>query len=71
MAIVRRRIQKKEYQERLVAFIDILGFSDIVRKSERSPGSINLIYESLKFLNGREISTNWDLQLIEIEEDAQ
>ena len=73
MAIVRtrRRIQKKEYQERLVAFIDILGFSDIVRKSERSPGSINLIYESLKFLKGREISTNWDLQLIEIEEDAQ
>ncbi|HCE56749.1 MAG TPA: hypothetical protein DER09_02865 [Prolixibacteraceae bacterium] len=73
MAIIRtrRKIPKTEYQERLVVFIDILGFSDIVRKSERSPGSINLIYESLKFLKGREISTNWDLQLIEIEEDAQ
>ena len=67
----RRIIPKREYEERFVAFIDILGFSDIVRKSERSRGSINLIYESLKFLKGREISTNWNLQLIEIEEDAQ
>ncbi len=71
MVRTRRIIQKKEYQERLVAFIDILGFKEIVRKSERSSGSINLIYDSLKFLKGRETSSNWDLQFVEIEEDAQ
>jgi len=61
----------KEYEERLIAFIDVLGFKEIVRKSERSSGSINLIYDSLRFIKGREAASNWDLQLIEIEEDAQ
>lgn len=71
--MIRTRSSKpsKEYEERLIAFIDILGFKDIVRKSERSPSNINLIYDSLTFLKGREKSSNWDLQFIEIEEDAQ
>lgn len=69
--IRRTRRQNVEYEERIVAFIDILGFKDIVRRSERSPGTLNLIYDSLTFLKKRELASNWDLQLIEIEEDAQ
>ena len=60
-----------QYEERIVAFIDILGFKDIVRRSERSQRTLELIYDSLSFLKMREIGSKWDLQLIEIEEDAQ
>jgi len=60
-----------QYEERLIAFIDILGFKDIVRRSERSPRTLKLIYDSLSFLKMRENSSKWDIQLIEIEEDAQ
>jgi hypothetical protein len=60
-----------QYEERLIAFIDILGFKDIVRRSERSPRTLKLIYDSLSFLKMRENGSKWDIQLIEIEEDAQ
>jgi len=59
------------YQTGIVAFIDILGFKEIVKKSERSPTQLRTIYESLEFLKTREIPDKWNLQLIEIEEDAQ
>jgi len=59
------------YEERLVAFIDILGFKEVVKKSERSANTRELIYDSLSFLKKREFASKWDLQLIEIEEDAQ
>ncbi|MFZ5940216.1 MAG: hypothetical protein ACOYXB_06545 [Bacteroidota bacterium] len=59
------------YEERLVAFIDILGFKEVVKKSERNADTRKLIYDSLVFLKKREYASNWDLQLIEIEEDAQ
>ena len=59
------------YQTWIVAFIDILGFKEIVRKSERSPILLKTIYESLGFLKKRELPEKWNLQLVEIEEDAQ
>jgi hypothetical protein len=59
------------YQTAIVAFIDILGFKEIVRKSERSPRLLRTIYESLGFLKKRELPDKWNLQLVEIEEDAQ
>lgn len=59
------------YQTGIVAFIDILGFKEIVRKSERSPRLLKTIYESLGFLKKRELPEKWNLQLVEIEEDAQ
>ncbi len=60
-----------EYHQGIVAFIDILGFKEIVRKSERSPKNLKTIYQSLEFLKGREIPENWNLQLVELEEDTQ
>lgn len=60
-----------KYEERLVAFIDILGFKEIVKQSEKEPSKISLIYSVLNYLKNWEIPENWDLKLVEIEEDAQ
>lgn len=60
-----------KYENRLVAFIDILGFSEIVKQSKDNTDKINLIYSVLNYLKDWEASKNWDLKLIEIEEDAQ
>ena len=59
------------YKNGIVAFIDILGFKEIVKKSERNPKQLRTVYESLEFLKKRELPNKWNLQLIEIEEDAQ
>lgn len=59
------------YKTGIVAFIDILGFKEIVKKSERSPRLLNTIYQSLGFLKKRELPDKWNLQLVEIEEDVQ
>lgn len=64
-------INNISYQTGIVAFIDILGFKEIVKKSERSPRLLNTIYQSLSFLKKRELPDKWNLQLVEIEEDAQ
>ena len=63
--------QEIKYEERLVAFIDILGFKEIVKQSEKDPSKVELIYSVLNYLKNWEISKNWDLKLVEIEEDAQ
>ncbi len=60
-----------KYENRLVAFIDILGFSEIVKESKYNTDKINLIYSVLNYLKDWETSENWNLKLIEIEEDAQ
>ena len=63
--------QEVKYEKRLVAFIDILGFKEIVKQSENDPSKVELIYSVLNYLKNWEISKNWDLKLVEIEEDAQ
>jgi len=60
-----------QYDQRIVAFIDILGFKEIVKQSEFDSTKIELIYSVLEFLKGLEKQDKWDLKLIEIEEDAQ
>jgi hypothetical protein len=59
------------YEQRIVSFIDILGFKEIIKESEHDTSKINIIYEILDFLKYQEHSTQWNLELIEIEEDAQ
>ncbi len=59
------------YETRIVAFVDILGFKEIIKQSERTLKKLKLLYQTLEFLKKRENSYKWDLQLIEIEEDAQ
>jgi hypothetical protein len=59
------------YDTRIVAFIDILGFKEIIKKSAIDSTKINLIYSLLKYLKDWETIENWDLRYVEIEEDAQ
>ena len=63
--------QDPKYEERIVAFIDILGFKEIVKQSEKDPSKVELIYSVLNYLKNWEIPEKWDLKLVEIEEDAQ
>ena len=57
----------ENYTNRVIAFIDILGFKDMIENKSK----FSYIYEQLLFLKGRENSEKWNLELIEIEEDAQ
>lgn len=59
------------YELRIIAFIDILGFKEIVKQSEKDSTKIELLYSVLEFLKDWEISNKWDLKYLEIEEDAQ
>ncbi len=63
--------KKVKYEKRIVAFIDILGFKEIVKQSEYDTTKIDLLYSVLEYLKDWETSEKWDLKLIEIEEDAQ
>ena len=60
-----------KYEKRLVAFIDILGFKEIVKQSEKDTSKIELIYSVLNYLKDWEVPSSWNLKLVEIEEDAQ
>ena len=60
-----------KYERRIVAFIDILGFKEIVKQSEKDTTKIELLYYVLEFLKSWETSEKWDLRIVEIEEDAQ
>ncbi|MGQ1890135.1 hypothetical protein ACT29H_06805 [Thermophagus sp. OGC60D27] len=60
-----------KYEKRLVAFIDILGFKEIVKQSEKDISKIELIYSVLDYLKNWEAQEKWDLRLVEIEGDAQ
>lgn len=60
-----------KYEKRLVAFIDILGFKEIVKQSENDISKIKLINSVLNYLKNWESQEKWDLRLVEIEEDAQ
>lgn len=62
---------KIKYEKRLVAFIDILGFKEIVKQSEKDISKIELIYSVLDYLKNWEVPEKWDLRLVEVEEDAQ
>jgi hypothetical protein len=59
------------YQRRIIAFIDILGFKEIVKQSESNSTKMDLIYSVLDYLKNWESSEKWDLKFLEIEEDAQ
>jgi hypothetical protein len=59
------------YENHIVAFVDILGFKEIIKQSERSLKKMQLIFQTLEFLKKRESPNKWTLQLIEIEDDFQ
>ncbi len=63
--------QEIKYEKRLVVFMDILGFKEIVSQSEKDPEKIQLLFSVLNYLKDWEVSENWNLKFVEIEEDAQ
>lgn len=60
-----------KYQRSLIAFIDILGFKEIVKQSEADSSKIELLFSVLQYLKDWEKPDKWNLDLIGIEEDAQ
>lgn len=60
-----------KYERRIIAFIDILGFKEIVKQSEFDTSKIELLYSVLDYLKDWETSEKWNLKFLEIEEDAQ
>ncbi len=65
------KLKSVKYEQRIVSFIDILGFKEIIKESEHDTSKITIIYEVLDFLKNQERPNHWNLELIKIEEDAQ
>lgn len=61
----------KKYERRLVAFIDILGFSAYVKESEKDSSKLEVLFSALKSLKKYETPGKWNQKIIEVEEDAQ
>lgn len=38
-----------KYENQIVAFVDILGFKEIIRKSENNIKKLQLLYQTLEF----------------------
>lgn len=60
-----------KYEKRIIAFIDILGFSELIKDSEKNPETLEKIYEVINYFKNWEKPESWNLRTIEIEEDAQ
>lgn len=63
----------ENYENRIVAFIDILGFKDLIKKSENNPDQVNELLEILKYIKAWDTQgqNKWDTNVIAVEEDAQ
>jgi len=59
------------YSERIIAFIDILGFKEVVKSSEKDKHTLSVILDAISYLKKFETPSNWGIQTIEIEESAQ
>lgn len=64
-------IDTVKYQRRIVAFIDILGFKDIVKQSEADPTKIELLHSVLDYLKDWEKPDKWEWKLVESERAPQ
>lgn len=60
-----------KYEKHLVAFIDILGFKELVNESEKEPKRVEELLKILNDLKKLENTDKWNLKFIEIEESAQ
>lgn len=58
------------YETRITAFIDILGFKEMIKKSDENSDNIQLIIEILEFLKTWESPEKWDLRFIKAESDT-
>lgn len=65
------QLKEVSYENRIVAFIDILGFKELIKQSENDNHKINFIYNILNQFKNLEKTENWGIDLIEVEESAQ
>lgn len=65
------KVSQLNYKQRIITFIDILGFKEIIKQSEKDTTKIDLIYSVLDFLKTWEAPEKWGWKFVEIEEDAQ
>lgn len=63
----------EDYENRIVAFIDILGFKDLIKNSENNPEQIQKLLEILKYIKAWDSHgpNKWDIKVVAVEEDAQ
>ncbi len=61
----------QQYHERILAFVDILGFKELIRSSENDTTKLNAILNALSFLKSLEMPKNWTSEDLEIEECVQ
>ncbi|GGD82325.1 hypothetical protein GCM10011514_52960 [Emticicia aquatilis] len=59
------------YENRVTAFIDILGFKQLIKESTSNIEKIELLYKVLKFLKSFERPSKWSTEIVSIEENAQ
>ena len=64
-------MEQFEYQPHLIAFIDILGFKELVNETDKNSAKLNEVLKILHFLKTWELPNAWGLELVEIEESAQ
>ena len=60
-----------EFENRLIAFIDILGFKEIIKKADKDPEQVSWIYDVMEFIKTWEKPEGWQTDFVEIEESAQ
>jgi hypothetical protein len=60
-----------EYETRVIAYVDILGFKNIIKDSSKNNDKINDIMKALQYLKNVEEPNEWNTHFIEFEEDAQ
>lgn len=66
-----KKVKLVKYDNRIVVFMDILGFKKIISDSDTDENKLNVIHKCLRFLKARELPAKWNLKFIQIEEDAQ
>lgn len=57
-----------KYRNKLVAFIDILGFKDLINQSENDETKIELLSNILNYLKTWEVSDSWGLNYDKFED---
>lgn len=62
---------KIEYENRIVVFIDILGFVSLIKESEKDKDILVKLFGALNYLKTSENPEGWNTKTIKIEEDAQ
>ena len=60
-----------KYEQRVVAFIDILGFKEIIKNSNIDLEKVQLIFDVLNWFKSFEQPESWSSEFVEIEESAQ